>query len=65
MKTQLKFPKNNNKVWGELNEELEIIIPKVSTKKTFEKLSTAELSQKINSWLYYFLLECLARNSPN
>ena len=33
MKTRLKFPKSNDKVWGKINEELEIIIPKVFTKR--------------------------------
>ena len=57
MKTRLKFPKSNDKVWVKINEELEIIIPKVFTKKTIDKLSTSELSQKFDSWLYNFFSE--------
>ena len=57
MKSKINFPKSNDKIWTKINEELEIIIPKVFTKSVINKLSTSNLSEKFDLWLYNFFLE--------
>ena len=57
MKLQINFPKSNDKIWTKINEELDLIIPKVFNTASFNKLSTSELSIKFDTWLYDFFLE--------
>ena len=57
MKLQINFPKSNDKIWTKINEELDLIIPKVFNTASFNKLSTSELSNKFDTWLYDFFLE--------
>ena len=68
MKLQINFPKSNDKIWTKINEELDLIIPKVFNTTSFNKLSTSELSNKFDTWLYNFFLERFGeknKNNPN
>ena len=57
METKINFPRSNEKIWCKINEELEIMIPKVFTNRQMDKLSTTELSEKIDFWLHSFFLQ--------
>ena len=57
METKINFPPSHDKTWCEINEELEIIIPKVFTNRQIDRLSTTELSQKFDSWLHNYFLQ--------
>jgi len=65
MKSKINFPKSNDKMWTKINEELEIIIPKVFTKSVINKLSTSNLSEKFDLWLYNFFLERFGPEEPH
>jgi hypothetical protein len=57
LKVQIKFPPSNDKIWKKINEELEIIIPKIFNKTLMNKLSSSELSQKFDNWIHQYFLE--------
>jgi len=57
METKINFPRSNEKIWCKINEELEIMIPKVFTNRQMDKLSTTELSEKFDCWLHSFFLQ--------
>jgi hypothetical protein len=57
MEAKINFPASNDKIWGKIDDELKIIIPKIFTKRQIHKMSTSELSQKFDSWLHSFFLE--------
>lgn len=57
MEVKINFPASNDKIWKEVDEVLNDIIPKIFTNKLINKLSTAEISQKFDTWLHSFFLE--------
>jgi Reverse transcriptase (RNA-dependent DNA polymerase) len=57
MEMKINFPKNNDKIWEQINEELEKLIPEVFTKQVINKSTTTELSQKFDTWLHGFFLQ--------
>ena len=63
MEMKINFPRSNEKIWCKINEELEIMIPKVFTNRQMDKLSTTELSEKFDSWLHSFFLQCLGKRT--
>jgi len=54
MNTRINFPASNDKIWKKIDEELELLIPKLFNKRLINKLTTSELSQKFDSWLHQF-----------
>ena len=61
MKTKINFRKSNDKIWTKLNEELEIIIPKVFTKSVINKLSTSNLFEILTCGFIIFSLNTLVQ----
>jgi len=57
MEIRINFPPSNDKIWKKIDEELEIIIPKVFNQRLMNKLTTSELSQKFDFWLHQFFID--------
>ena len=57
MEARINFPPSSDKIWKQIDTDLETIIPKVFTQKTINKLSTSELSHKFDTWLHGYFLE--------
>jgi len=56
MNTRINFPASNDKIWKKIDEELELLIPKLFNKRLINKLTTSELSQNFDAWLHQFFL---------
>ena len=50
-------PSSNSAVWNSINEELAIAIPLVFPQSKIDSLTSSELAQKVDKWLYNFFLD--------
>ena len=65
MKARINFPPSSDKIWKQIDKDLETIIPKVFTQKLINKLSTSELSHKFDTWLHGYFLEQFGQKETN
>ena len=61
MKAKINFPSSNSKLWDKVNTELENFIPINFPNSMFKKLSTSEISQRLDDWLHQFFLQSLEK----
>ena len=57
MEIKINFPSPNDKIWNNVNAELEQIIPSIFPAHKINKPSTSNLSQKFDKWLHAFFVE--------
>lgn len=56
-KEKLKLPATNDPVWKAVDRELQDALPKLFSKSVMKKLSSSDLLQKYNDWIFKFFLD--------
>ena len=57
-------PAPNDKIWKNIDKELEKLIPENFNKKLMNNLLTSEISQQFDTWLHNFFLEHFGKKEP-
>ena len=64
MKPKINFPNSNNKIWESIDKELQVLLPSIFPDHKINKLSTTELSEQLDSWLYNFFIDRFGQKLP-
>ena len=59
----INFPAPNNKIWENIDKELEKLIPANFNKKLMNKLSTSEISRQFDTRLHSFFFNILGKRN--
>ena len=62
MKPKINFPSSNSKIWDSIDLELQEILPSVFPNHKINRLSSTELSEQFDSWLYNFFIDRFGEN---